>query len=368
MLQSWLGVLVFLQKGKRNMEEQHIYEKMTIAGQDIGLNVCIINPEDVNYRLNKVNALIYLPSSQKWTRKWMDIPRFIFDRCRSFNREKYYIVRKFRMRYSHLTFLNSPLRNKWLIYSALHEQPAFQPLLPNTILFNRAWDIKHMINKYSMVYVKPASGTGGRGILRIEHHNKHPGHLFVEGRDRHRRIIKPQYVKFDRLGRYMYTWVKKERYIVQQGIDVKLPNGRVHDLRMLVQKNEIGMWSLTGIVGRVGAQQSVTSNLHGGGRAVRMRTLLERWIGDRQSIYEIEYQLERSGMQIAKYLEAKYGSLCELALDWAVDKNGRHWLLEVNPKPSREVFQDSGDKAAYFKAITKPIQYAKWMMSQQKVR
>ncbi|MBD8496960.1 YheC/YheD family protein [Paenibacillus arenosi] len=368
MLQSWLGVLVFLQQGKRKMEEQHIYEKMTIAGQQIGLNVCVIHPADVNYATNKVNALIYLPSSQKWTRKWMNIPPYIFDRCRSSNRGKYHIVRKFRMRYSHLTYLNSPLRNKWLIYNVLREQPAFQAFLPNTILFNRASDIKHMMNKYGMVYVKPASGTGGRGILRIEHHSRHPRHLFVEGRDRYRHIIKPQYVNFDRLGRYMYTWVKQERYIVQQGIEVKLPNGRVHDVRMLVQKNEVGMWTLTGTVGRVGARQSVTSNLHGGGRAVPMRALLERWIGDNPSIYEIESQLERAGIQIAKYLEMKYGSLCELALDWAIDKNGRHWLLEVNPKPSREAFQNVGDEAAYHKAITKPIHYAKWIMTNKHVR
>ncbi|WP_186786049.1 YheC/YheD family protein [Paenibacillus agilis] len=363
MLQSWLGVLVFLQKGKRKMEEHHIYEKMTIAGQQLGLNVCLINPADVNYRTDKANALIYLPSSQKWTRKWIDIPRFIFDRCRSFNKNKYGIVRKFRTKYRHLTYLNSPLRNKWIIYNVLHEKPEFRSFLPTTILFNRARDIKHMMNRSRMVYVKPVNGTGGRGILRIEHHQKHPAYLFVEGRDRSRRIIKPQYVKFERLGRYMYTWVKQERFIVQQGIDVKLPNGRVHDVRMLVQKNEVGLWSLTGMVGRVGARQSVTSNLHGGGQAVPMRTLLERWIENRQPIHEIEYQLERSGIQIAKYVEEKYGSLCELALDWAIDKNGRYWLLEVNPKPSREVFQNVGDEAVYYRAITKPIKYAKWIMT-----
>ncbi|WP_232278816.1 YheC/YheD family endospore coat-associated protein [Paenibacillus sp. 481] len=334
---------------------------MIVAGQKIGLDVCLFTAQDVDYHRDKINAIIYLPTSQKWAREWVSLPDIIFDRCRSQQPVQQLQVKRFRYIYEHLVYLNHPLRNKWTLHNVLSENPEFRTCLPDTMLFTRACDINRMIKKSGMIYIKPVNGTGGRGILRIEQKKDHPAFLFVEGRDRNRRIIKPQYVKFNRLGRYMYTWVRRESFIVQQGIHLKMPNGRVHDYRMLVQKNEYGVWTLTGTVGRVGARRSVTSNLHGGGHAVPMRTLLQQWIGHRQPIHRVQYNMENTGIGIAKFLERKYGSLCELALDWAVDKNGRHWLLEVNSKPSREVFHSIGDESTYEKAITQPIHYAKWL-------
>ena len=129
----------------------------------------------------------------------------------------------------------------------------------------------------------------------------------------------------------------KDKYLVQEGIQLQLPNGRVHDYRMLVQKNGEGEWELTGCAGRMGAEKSVTSNLHGGGQAVPMHRLMKQWITDEELRDEINATAEKLGISVASFLEDTYGDLCELALDLAIDKDGRIFLLEVNPKPAREV-------------------------------
>jgi hypothetical protein len=45
----------------------------------------------------------------------------------------------------------------------------------------------------------------------------------------------------------------------------------------------------------------------------------------------------------------------------AIDKDGRIFLLEVNPKPAREVFARIGERSIYYKAITQPLEYALWV-------
>jgi len=68
--------------------------------------------------------------------------------------------------------------------------------------------------------------------------------------------------------------------------------------------------------------------------------------------------------KLADFLETKFGKLCELGMDIAVDPKGNVWLLEVNPKPSREVFRKIGEIATYQKAVSRPLEYAVWMLRQ----
>ncbi|MNZ78197.1 Endospore coat-associated protein YheD [compost metagenome] len=222
-----------------------------------------------------------------------------------------------------------------------------------------------MLRKYPLIYLKPINGTGGRGILRIE--KQKDGLLHIRGRDLSRRIIRPRQMTQSSLDSFLHTWnLNSRRYIVQQGIQLKLNNGRVHDYRMLVQKNGEGVWTLTGCAGRVGAAGSITSNLHGGGHASTMQALLKEWIKDEAKITQIKENATKLGVGVAAFLEQQYGRLCELALDLAIDRKGDIWLLEVNPKPAREVFAQAGEKEVYRKAVTRPLEYALWLYNQKK--
>jgi hypothetical protein len=97
-----------------------------------------------------------------------------------------------------------------------------------------------------------------------------------------------------------------------------------------------------------------------------MNSLLRQWIGNETTIKQIRETAEAFGISVARHLESSYGALCELALDLAIDRNGKIWLLEVNPKPSREVFKQAGEREVYRKAIVRPIEYALWAYRQKK--
>jgi glutathione synthase/RimK-type ligase-like ATP-grasp enzyme len=340
---------------------------MAIAGRKMGLDVFVFTPQDVNYNQNRIHAHVFDPATNNWSRRWRSFPHMIFDRCRLQKTYRFQQLLKFRKKYGHLTFLNRVLRNKWTVYKTMRKDSRFRAHLPNTRFYEGSADLTEMVQKYPLIYLKPVDGTGGRGILRIE--KQRDGRYLIQGRDRSRRIIRPQRVPLSALHARLSGWdLKNNRYLVQQGIQLKLPNGRVHDYRMLVQKNGDGVWEVTGCAGRVGPSGSITSNLHGGGKAHTMQSLLRQWIDDEEKVKTVKTNAEELGVQIADFLEKSYGRLCELALDLAIDRKGQIWLLEVNPKPAREVFVQAGERETYRRAIIRPLEYALWLYEQKKGR
>ncbi|MHA0857784.1 YheC/YheD family endospore coat-associated protein [Paenibacillus sp. CMAA1364] len=354
-----LGILTLYLNDQKQLEEKSIYQHMIKEGKSMGLDIFVFTPMDVNN--NKIMAMEYNPTNQKWTRRLREFPDMIYDRCRIQKSYRFEQLLSFRRKYGHLLFLNRPLRNKWTIHEVLSKKESIRSHLPETKLVNDLTDVQQMLKRQSVIYLKPINGTGGRGILRIERLKDSHHQYYIQGRNQQRKIIAPQKVHSATLGSILKTWNMNSRYIVQQGIPISLPNGRVHDYRMLVQKNKEGRWEVTGTVGRVGAIRSITSNLHGGGKAIPMDALLSQWILNKETHEQVKKTSERLGIETATYLEQSYGALCELALDLAIDKKGHVYLLEVNPKPAREVFARSGQKDIYRQSIKKPLEYALWI-------
>lgn len=366
MSQPVLGILTLYLNDRKVLEERHIYERMITEGRKLGLDVYVFTPADVHAGNGMIHALHYSPEQRKWFRRWRSFPNVIFDRCRIQKSARFRQLVSFRSRYRKLLFLNRPLRNKWTIHKVLHDRREFRQHLPETQLIHGLQDVQRMLARHQTVYLKPINGTGGRGILRVSRRQLLPGIYEIQGRNQSRNIIKPRRVTLSQIGGYLSSWNMRGNYVVQEGIQIELPNGRVHDYRMLVQKNGFGEWEVTGCVGRMGPMHSVTSNLHGGGRAIPMDRLLDKWIPEVQKREEVMQEAYRLGVEIPRFLESQYEALCELALDLAIDRNGRILLLEVNPKPSREVFSQIGDHVSYRKSIVRPLEYALWLYKQKK--
>lgn len=366
MSQPVLGILTLYLNDYKVLEERHIYERMITEGRKLGLDVYVFTPADVHPGNGMINALHYSPEHRRWFRKWRSFPSVIFDRCRIQKSARFRQLVRFRSRYRKLLFLNRPLRNKWTIHQVLHERREFRQHMPETLLVQSIQDVQSMLTRHSTVYLKPINGTGGRGILRIGKCHGLRGIYEIQGRNHNRSIIKPRRISISQLGAYLSSWNMRGKYLIQEGIQIQLPNGRVHDYRMLVQKNGLGEWEVTGCVGRMGPINSVTSNLHGGGRAIPMDRLLEKWIPDSQKREQVMQEAYRLGVDVSRFLESQYEALCELALDLAIDRSGRILLLEVNPKPSREVFSQIGDYVSYQRSIVRPLEYAMWLYKQKK--
>lgn len=336
-----LGVLAMYLPG-RKLEELSFFRKLSVHGQKLGIEVLVFTPDDLDGAMNKINALYYHIPSQKWQRRWVSIPTLIYDRCRYHGVANFHKISKFRARFNKLRYISKPLANKWSMHQLLSENEEIANHLPATVRYTGDKELIKFLKQHRRVYLKPRNGTGGRGIVRLQ--TMGDADFILQGRDPQRRIIAAQRVNANQISSRLNGWRLEGRYIVQQGIPLTLKDGRVHDFRMLVQKNGRDQWQVTGCAGRVGPKHSVTSNLHGGGSAVPMEALLRRRFSDQAKINAIKEEAHQLGMNVAQFIENKFGTQCEIGIDLAVDPQGKVWLLEVNPKPSREVFIRIGDR------------------------
>jgi len=345
---------LYLEGGK--LEELSYFHKLSQAGSKLGLNVIVFTPEDVEETTKSIRAWFWDKPSGRWTGKRVRFPDIIYDRCRFQRTFRFQLLRKFRNDYPELRYMSRPLPHKWGIHQVLYKSKRVRPYLPETVQYQSHNTLLRMLDTYKLLYVKPIDGTGGRGILRVEQAGNE---LYrIQGRDRSRRIIRPFTISAAQIGPRLVKWNLIRHYLIQQGISIKLDDGRVHDYRLLIQKNGSGQWEVTGSAGRIGASRSITSNLHGGGSAVTTRKLLRMRFTSEEKIRNIQADMERLAHFVANHIEKQFGSMCEIALDIAVDGTGKVWLLEINPKPAREVFSRIGEFDIYRKAVQRPLEYA----------
>lgn len=358
-----LGVMaLYLQKQK--LEELDFFSKLTAAGASRGIDVFVFTPEDLNEAKKQIRAWVFDRKLRRWQRQWRPLPDLVYDRCRFQRTYRFQLLRKFRTDYPGLTYLNRPLVHKWGIHQTLQKNRSIRPFLPETVMYQEPADLTKFLKKHPLVYMKPVDGTGGRGILRIEDTGK--GTYLIQGRDRSRKIIPPQVVRADQLGIRLGNYHLKGQYLLQQGIPLKLGDGRVHDFRLLIQKTGSGSWSVTGCAGRIGPKRSITSNLHGGGMAIAADKLLRHRFGSEAKLADIRRTMDQLAYDVVEHVESSFGSLCEMALDLAVGPGGRVYLLEINPKPSREVFRRIGELETYRTAIRRPVEYALYLYRSKK--
>jgi hypothetical protein len=356
-----LGILA-VNMGNDRLEELPFYKKLSMEGRKLGLAVEVFTPFDVEDP-ESLRILKYDAAAGRWVRKRTTFPPLIYDRCRYQGTATFQILKAFRNKYSQLQYLSTPLANKWIMHQLLYEDENIRSHIPATIRYSDVKELIDFLKLHTLIYLKPKNGTGGRGIIRIEHINK--DQYLIQGRNQDRTIIRPVKVTEMNLADKLAGMALNSDYLVQQGIPLKLPNGRVHDYRLLIQKNGDGEWAITGCAGRIGPHKSITSNLHGGGSAITMERLLFQRFASKDRVKQIKQDVYSFAYQLAPFLEVKFGKLCELGMDIAVDPNGGIWLLEVNPKPSREVFRRIGAKQIYHKAVTRPLEYALWLMKEQ---
>lgn len=358
-----LGIMALYLNGNK-LEERSFFRSLLKEARRLGLEAFVFTPEDVVEEKRRIRAHIYDEASGGWKRQWKSFPDVVFDRCRYQNTPRFRKLREFRAKHGDLLYLNRPLANKASIHALLQKDKGIKPHLPETTMYRGPKELGEFASKHDIVFVKPINGTGGRGVIRIEPAGK--GRYTLRGRDRRRAILPPRQVSLEGAHRVLTQLGLTNNCLMQQGIELTLPNGRVHDYRLLMQKTGEGRWEATGCAGRIGAAHSVTSNLHGGGKAVATDRLLQVTFPKGGQAEAVKAEMSELGHKVVEALEERFRDMCELALDVAVDRKGRVWLLEINPKPAREVFRRIGEIDVYRRAIARPVEYARWLYRKEK--
>jgi glutathione synthase/RimK-type ligase-like ATP-grasp enzyme len=346
-----IGILTW-REGKKFAEPAY-FRRLIRAGNELGCVVFLFSPQDVLSSERQVKG--FIPNEAGgWTGRLFDRPDVVIDRYRYTPTPAFQQYVAFRKKSSYL-FANNRLANKWRVHEVLWRDERMHRWLPETRLYNHA-NLQAMLARHPLLYLKPLNGTGGRGILRLERSGA--GYRLL-GRDSQRAKVTAVIRQIPSLLRWVDRW-KREKLLVQQGLDLELVPHRAVDMRLLIQKDGTGKWSITGCGIRVGAEKSATSNLHGGGKAIPAKTFLLPRFGE-QRVGGILQQCHELSFQTAETIENHFGRMIELGLDIGIDVTGRAWLIEVNPKPGREIFKEMGAPQLYQQAIRKPLAYALYL-------
>lgn len=215
------------------------------------------------------------------------------------------------------------LASKWLKTEALLTDPQIVPYIPATAAYGGD-ELMSMLSEHGMVVIKPVVGTGGNGVIRIEH--KEDGGFLVnhKGRTRHAENMQD-------LLRMLGGMKLKRRYLIQQGIELAKIHGRPLDYRVKVVKIQ-RKWEFRAMVGRLARPGLFVTNLCKGGRLLRCRPALRMSLPHIPTI-EKQREMRELTRNCIAVLEKKFPGISQLGFDYGLDEAGQIWILEVNTRP-----------------------------------
>ncbi|WP_442600835.1 YheC/YheD family endospore coat-associated protein [Paenibacillus sp. KN14-4R] len=345
-----IGILAWRDGAKFN--ESKYLKLLLKEGKDLGAFVYLFSADDINRDRSFIRGFI-LNERNKWERSVAPWPDIVIDRCRKGN-PSYKKVRNSKL----FIYANNKYTNKWNATQLFLQTEALQKWMPETTKYNVS-NLEAMTEKYDILYIKPGNGTGGRSIVKLCRTRK--GFL-IQARSRNLAQKSIELRGMFSLKHWMNNWVDQQKirngiFMIQQGLNLEIIPNHVADTRLLIQKDDKGEWTVTGMGIRVGPRNSSTSNLHGGGKAVPFEELIAEKFGEEQ-VEPIRNECYELAFQVVRTIEEHFGGMMEFGLDIGVDVNGRVWLIEVNPKPGRDIFKGIGKMDLYRQSCRRPLEYA----------
>lgn len=361
-----LGILVTEKNRTPPFTEQKFYEYLCAFGDKCGLQVFVFSPGHIHWATGSVTGHSYSYLNKRWNKGQFPLPDLIYDRC-FFNNRKAYLAYRVQIhllrRRKTIRFLGHGLKGKWQVIELLSKDTQITPYLPHTEKVLGSDTIKIWLDEYGELFLKPHGGSQGRNVVYIREQVDNPNRYYVKGRDPNNQLFECSFVEFQSLYRWLKPFMNARSYVIQRYLQLTTDSGEPFDIRSFVQKDRRGRWQLIGYAVRKGKPESLTSNLHGGGIAEPVAPFLDRHYGNMTTT--ILKNIQSISMRIATTLERNHGPLVELGIDLGIDQAGQLWLLEVNSKPGRTVFQHIGDQSARRSAVRNPIYYARYLWDRQ---
>jgi len=222
-------------------------------------------------------------------------------------------------------------------YQFMRKYSEIAGYLPETRWATKS-NIQDMLNKYSSLYVKPDKGTGGHGIYKIAKSGR--GYVSKSG------TVTRRFASLGALCRSFRKLPHNGKYVAQRGIGLLKHNHRPFDIRVMVQKDKRGRLKATGIVGRLARPGKIVTNFHSGGKPLPVETLLSSYLRDQNRAKYIK-ELEALGQRASEVLQKCYRSKPAFGVDIAIDSRMKPWVLEINTKPDKSIFNALRDKTMY---------------------
>jgi hypothetical protein len=327
--------------GKRTYECLPYYVEI---GKGLGLEPVFFHPSHVNLRTRTVYGHFW--NGKKLIPKVVKIPPVIHNRVLSSQAATRTVIRE--LSRIAKVFNEIVVRDKGKVHRMLWYNPLVRPFLPVTAIYTRQSFLR-FLRQYPVIYVKPAIGSIGDGVVRIER----VGTQYQITSSTQKKLVSRQGL-IEEVSRL----TGKRKFLVQQAVPLAKYEGSTFDIRVSVQKNGERKWVVSGMVAKVANPLNKLSNLARGGRAVPVIQVFSK-LFDGQKAIEVIIKILKIAVEIAKQYEKFFPSLADLGLDMGVDSAGNPYLIEINVRDQRYSFFKAGELEMFKKTYRHPMEYAK---------
>jgi hypothetical protein len=307
------------------------------AGKQAGILVYVTTSTHLKLYAKKIIGFTYNTDSRMWERRYFNLPDVVYNRIPS--REDEWVPEVQHkinecMNHPHIQLFNSCFFNKWTLFKWLSKDKRTRRFVPITLKYNDEIYLIPLLRRFPFLYLKPEKGKAGMGIMRIRRLPKRKLRYSIDVQEKTGNHVY-RYSTISQLKDKIREFSEHEDYIVQQGIQLAHLSNRPFDLRILVQKNIRGKWSISGIGARLAGEMSITTHVPRGGTIEDPQRLLIASFNPTKA-RRIIGGAKRTALIIAKQIERGSETvLGELSLDLGVDKFAKLWFFEANSKPMR---------------------------------
>lgn len=345
-----IGILLDMTIIRRARQGLRTYERLDYyasIGRELGLLPVFFHPQQVNFRTGNIKG--YLWKNRRLVPFVTKIPSVVHNRLLTSKPE---VNQRIHMLGRHSKVYNGIVeRNKLRVHQLLWKTPVLRGYLPETKPFSEE-ALRDFLRKYRLVYIKRVVGYIGHGVVRIERQGDR--YLWISSRKR--RLLKKE-----TLLQHAQKWLGPHSYLIQRGIPLKTYEGQPFDIRVSVQKNGKGEWSVTGMVAKVANPRNKLSNLAQGGRAVPIdRVLFRLFAGERAR--QVKEAINQASLAITRHFEQAFPSLADVGLDIGIDEGGKPYLIEINVRDQRYSFLKAGEEKIFRDTYRLPLEYAKCLV------
>lgn len=312
--------------------------------KEIGMRLFCFSPSGIDWKNKRIIGLQRL--NRNWVIRKFPFPKVIYNRCYKIDHQ---LIQRLKSEigssnwFNHFNQFNKheihELLSRWLVH-----------YLPDTVPYNKE-NVIRMLDMHKVVYLKPCYGHTGKGVYRAE--LKDNGEIDIGYQ-----YFLPKTVTRDaaQFQEEVAPLIGSVPYIIQRGIPIQQWNDQTFDIRVLAQKNGMGLWSATNVISRIAYKGCYNTSVCEKvcPTAQILHQLYSPEIADRimGSIYD-------TSLRAAEIVELDAGChLGELSVDFAVDTGGQVWLIEVNGKPDKSLYHGIlGSRLVY----QRPMQYVRYL-------
>lgn len=351
-----IGILT-IRNGQSFRGRRKDYSEIIRTAQKLGGLVYVFTAENIDWENGTSLSYLYDGYRRKWISAQLPLPDVVYNRIPYREDEARPEIQETLAKLQakkNLRLFNKHFFNKWQLYQCLYRDELLNDLLPESEMLTDSDILADMLTRHSFVYLKPVTGMAGDGIMKVMQMKNGMYQLIYRKSNESNEVVSRKYDDLSFLWKRIKKMASGQLYLIQQGIPLAEYAGNPFDVRLLVQKNRVGKWQVSGIGIRVAGKGKITTHVPRGGYIASPKEVFSEVFPHQDSAVLTE-KIKKAALGIAASLDREFGPLGEISMDIGITPQEKLWFFEANAKPMK--FDEPHIRKISLKRVVEYCQY-----------